>query len=509
MKRIVNVLIWHCLVLFTLTSYAQQSTNLVRFQITYNQGTGLYSAWVVPQYSVPNANNSGAVERGATAQFTIKVPAAFVITSVTSIRGAWVVDENKLGPGNPGQDWTGYNLDSSVNYYVVGKSPSETNYGAFAAGTPVELFRFSGNGCFGLISPLEPGNPFINAATQRYSLNVANSFYSTSGQMSSGTQNPLEQFETLEGPPAQCSAIQANPDSQTLTAGTSVTIPILANDTNNGQPVSATSVVVTAATPTSGTATVNANGTITYVAAANFSGPVSFSYTICDQLQPTVCASSLVSLTVAPNTNQPVDMLITKQSSQSLTAIGTSVSFSVTVQNQGPGDAFGVVVTDTLLRNSSVALVGTPTSSQGSFNPATGLWAVGNLAAGGVATLVLTVNVLTEGVLVNTAEVSTTGGQEQNPANNTASACTSTPVRLCADSQYVASVPANYQDVRWFLNGALAGTGNSLSLSQAGVYTVTSADGACPIGGCCPIIVENGDCCPPPKCVPFIVRRSR
>ncbi|MBD2705337.1 DUF11 domain-containing protein [Spirosoma sp. BT702] len=511
MKRLVITLIWLFLLLDIGISYAQLSPYAVGFQVTYDQVTSRYTAWVVPQYNLPNENNADTLEQGVTAQFTLKVPASFVISDITDVNGIWEKAPLKLGPGNAGQVWSGLGLDPTINYYVIGKVPSPTNYGRFVSGTPVALFTFKGNGCFGPVSPLEPGNLFIAVANQQYSFNVANSFYSTSGQpqTQNGNQNPLEQFQLLVGPSAQCSTLLANPDSQTLTAGTSVTIPVLANDTRNAQPVSATSVILTVGTPNSGTATTNPDGTLNYVPVAGFSGPVVFSYTICDQTQTAVCSSAQISLTVLGGSTPSTDLLITKHSSQSVTAIGSSVSFSLTVQNLGPGNAIGVFVTDTLTRNNSVVLLGTPTSSQGSFDPATGLWTVGDLAPGATATLVLTVRVQTEGVLVNTAEVSATGSQELNIANNTASACTSVPIRLCADNTVVANVPSSYQDVRWFRDGNLVGTGNSFSLSQAGVYTVTSSSGACPIGGCCPIIVEAGDCCPPPKCVPFIVSRTK
>lgn len=211
MKRYVSVLIWSYLLLNAWMSYAQLSSNAVGFQVTYDQASGRYTAWVVPQYSLPNANNSGTTERGGTAQFTLKVPASFVIQDITDVRGAWDKSPLRLGPGNAGQDWSGSGLDPAVNYYVIGKSPSETNYGPFVSGTPVALFTFRGNGCFGPISPLEPGSPFIAQADQRFSLNVANSFYTVSGQPPGGNQNPLEQFQSLVGPPAQCATVTTNP----------------------------------------------------------------------------------------------------------------------------------------------------------------------------------------------------------------------------------------------------------------------------------------------------------
>ena len=36
---------------------AQDSLNTVKYQITYNPTTQVYTAWVIPDYNVPNANN--------------------------------------------------------------------------------------------------------------------------------------------------------------------------------------------------------------------------------------------------------------------------------------------------------------------------------------------------------------------------------------------------------------------------------------------------------------------
>ncbi len=279
-------------------AFGQQSTNTVNYQLTYNVTTGRYTAWVIPNYNTPNAINGATTEKGGTAQFTIKVPASFSITSVQDINGTWEKNPSRLGPGNAPQVYT-TPLDPTYNYFVVGKSPSEVDYGAFAVGTPVPLFSFAGNGCFGELIPLPPGDPFIAAADNDQSLNVANSFYSRSGTPPGGNQTPLEQFVAITGPAAQCAVLQANADSQTLTAGQSTTVTQLANDTRNGQPVSATDVTVSISTaPTTGTATVNADGTIKYSPAPGFSGPVSFTYTICAPTQTTICSSAPVNLTV-------------------------------------------------------------------------------------------------------------------------------------------------------------------------------------------------------------------
>ncbi len=339
---------WVCLLLTGWASFAQQSTNVVDFLLTYDATTTRYTAWVVPRYNVPNANNSAAAEKGSTAQFTIKVPASFSITNVQDVTGNWEKAPMRLGPGNPGQDWSGSSLNSALNYYVIGKTPSETNYGSFASGTPVRLFTFQGNGCLGPLGVLEAGNPFIAEADQRFSLNVANSFYSISatpsGGNTGGNQTPLEQFRTATGNQAQCGSLTANPDSQTLTAGMTTSIPVLTNDFNNGQPASTANVTLTIATPpATGTATVNANGTIGFVPAAGFTGPVSFTYTICDISQPSVCASAVVSLTVNP---APA-VLTANPDSQTLTAgMTTSIPVLTNDFNNGqPASTANVTLT--------------------------------------------------------------------------------------------------------------------------------------------------------------------
>ena len=36
----------------------QTATNTVKYKITYDATTQLYTTWVIPDYSVPNANNT-------------------------------------------------------------------------------------------------------------------------------------------------------------------------------------------------------------------------------------------------------------------------------------------------------------------------------------------------------------------------------------------------------------------------------------------------------------------
>ena len=295
-----------CLMLFLSASTiikAQISPNTVKYQITYNPLTQVYTAWVVPDYNVPNANNLELTEFGGTAQFSIVVPKDFVITNVTDIKGIWTKttdsDFRKLGPGQPGQVWSG--LDPTLNYYLIGKAPSETNYGTFTAGVPLALFSFTGNGCYGVVKALSANNPFILAADVAYNLNTGSSFYSRSGQPSGGNQKPLEQFLTTTGIPANCLPPLANPDTASTAAGISKTIIVLANDkANDGTLATLTNITtpIITALPTKGTVLVNLDGSIKYTPNLGSSGTDTFIYSICDKINVTTCDTAKVTISI-------------------------------------------------------------------------------------------------------------------------------------------------------------------------------------------------------------------
>ncbi len=187
-----------------LPAIAQQlSTNQVNYQLTYNSATQTYTVWVVPQYATPNTNNPNTNEFGATAQVSLKVPKDFVIQNITDIKGTWEKNPVKLGSQSV---FTPAGLDPNYLYYVIGKTSTEADYGPFNSGTPVSVFTFQGNACYGAVGVLAKADPFVAAAKNLASLNTACSFYSRSGQATSGNVIPLEQFVDKLGPDVDCSA---------------------------------------------------------------------------------------------------------------------------------------------------------------------------------------------------------------------------------------------------------------------------------------------------------------
>lgn len=232
MKRGFFTLAWIGLTWFLgfVPAIAQQlSTNQVNYQLTYDASNQIYTVWVVPKYATPNANNPDANEFGATAQVSLKVPKDFVIQNITDIKGTWEKNPLKLGSQSV---FTSANLDPNYNYYVIGKTPTEVNYGAFVSGTPISLFTFKGNACYGPVGILAKTDPFIAAAKTLASLNTACSFYSRSGQVASGNVIPLEQFVDKLGPDAACTTPCVKPNAgldQVLACGSTTTSPTTAN----------------------------------------------------------------------------------------------------------------------------------------------------------------------------------------------------------------------------------------------------------------------------------------
>lgn len=184
-----------CMGLLGLLSQVQaqfKSAHTVRYMVTFDTKTQGYTAWVVPDYSTPNSFNPETEERGATAQFTLKVPKDFVMSQLKDLRGNWDKQARKFGM-EPQLKAAG--ADAGFAYYIIGKSPVETNYGEFKQGEPVALFTFKGQGGDpAQVQALSWDDPFVNLADKTLSLNVASSFYSRSGQAARADVRPMEQF---------------------------------------------------------------------------------------------------------------------------------------------------------------------------------------------------------------------------------------------------------------------------------------------------------------------------
>ena len=171
---------------------AQTESDLkTKYMLTYDEGKDVFTAWIVPAYDTPNFNNPDSEERGITAQFSLKVPREFTLISITDIKGSWEKTPTKIG----GQKaFSKVKIDPQFEYYIIGKTNTESNYGAFKSGEPVAIFNFKGKGGdFSKVTILDNNDTFVEISDKYFSLNVRNSFYSRSGQASRSSAKPLEQ----------------------------------------------------------------------------------------------------------------------------------------------------------------------------------------------------------------------------------------------------------------------------------------------------------------------------
>ncbi|RYD98055.1 MAG: DUF11 domain-containing protein [Sphingobacteriales bacterium] len=116
--------------------------------------------------------------------------------------------------------------------------------------------------------------------------------------------------------------------------------------------------------------------------------------------------------------------------------MGSNVTFTIVVNNAGPNNATGVIVTDQLPSGYSFV---SATSTTGTYNNATGIWNVGNFANGETATLTITATVKTSGSYANTAVVS---GNEADPVpGNNNSTVTPVPNAAMVDLSILKTSP--------------------------------------------------------------------
>lgn len=454
-----------CFLGVTASIHAQTlSTNTVKYKLTYNAATEVYTVWVHPDYSTPNSNNTNESEFSATAQVSLKVPKAFVIQDITDVKGFWEKDPRKLGDPAVEPLLANETYDSTARYYAIGKAPFQTNLGKFTVGDSVALFTFKGNGCFGPISILAANDPFIQAAFNASSLNVRASFYSRSGQPTGGNEIPKEQFIAKKGPDANCSAesqigvakyitsVVDNLDgSFNVSYGVKVvntgdvpltnvqvydtlssTFPAPATITMVGGVTTTPSLPVNASFNGSGNNTgllagtsslavgdsVVLDFTLKVIPGANNPGPFinsawgegTFNGTkVLDQssngqeVDPDLngdAGDNSAPTPVVLNPQGTADVALRVSVSNSLPQVNDSVTIRLVLENQGTIPATGLEVKD-LLPN-GVQYLG----SNGNGSYVEGKWTIGTVAAGDSAVILLTIKVISMGAQYYTAEVS-------------------------------------------------------------------------------------------------------
>ena len=133
-----------------------------------------------------------------------------------------------------------------------------------------------------------------------------------------------------------------------------------------------------------------------------------------------------------------VDLSVTKTVNNSVPDFGESITFTVSAINNGPLNATNVQVRDLLPSGFTFASLNV---SKGSYNIGTGIWAIGNLSYGEIATLQIGATVNTSGNYTNTAEITPITG-DPNPDNNISS-ITAAPVNAIVANDLLINATAN------------------------------------------------------------------
>lgn len=179
------------------------------------------------------------------------------------------------------------------------------------------------------------------------------------------TSNPTPVCATATVTVTVPNVLTANDDTVTTPQNQPVTTPVLSNDTvsPNGSPLDATSL--TATQGAHGAVVVKSDGTITYTPAGGYTGPDSYTYTVCDRSSPTpVCSTATVDLTVGAN-------VVTANPDSTTTPPGIPVSTDVrTNDSSSTGQLLANPVVSTPADDGTTAV--DPTTGQITYTPAVG-----------------------------------------------------------------------------------------------------------------------------------------
>ena len=135
--------------------------------------------------------------------------------------------------------------------------------------------------------------------------------------------------------------------------------------------------------------------------------------------------TSLSTVPVVIIATPTADLAVDKAVSDPTPNVGDEITYTVTATNNGPNNATGVSVSDSLPAGLTFV---SADPTQGTYSSATGVWSVGTLNKGASASLLLRARVDSAIARTNTATIAASNAQDPNPANNTASA-TETPQR--------------------------------------------------------------------------------
>jgi uncharacterized repeat protein (TIGR01451 family) len=149
----------------------------------------------------------------------------------------------------------------------------------------------------------------------------------------------------------------------------------------------------------------------------------------------------------ASETPQQADLAVTKTVSDPTPNVGDTITYTITLSDNGPDPGTGVTVQDTL--PAGVSFV-SALATEGGYNPATGIWTVGTVVVGAPQTLTITATVVSPNPAANTATISHADQFDPNPGNNSGTASTNPQQADLAVSKTVSNPHPNVGDTITF-----------------------------------------------------------
>ncbi|MGC8865162.1 MAG: LruC domain-containing protein [Bacteroidales bacterium] len=265
-----------------------------------------------------------------------------------------------------------------------------------------------------------------------------------------------------------------------ITGGVAVT-NVLSNDLYNGQPLNPNNFYLTLVnSPHPGITLNTSNGQVS-VAPGTPAGNYTLNYQICNKNASSDCDVADVFVKVLG-----ADLQISKTANVSQITAGQNIQYTLTVTNNGPTEAYDVIVNDQLPSGLTVV----------SAVPSTGTWAapnwnLGTLNSQASATLTITASIANSfsGNLVNSATVSSTTPDPNSTNNNSSvtvsvTAATQPPIANNDQANTSVNTPVdiyvleNDEQGSSALNPAsITFTGTLPNPSTQGVFTVNPSTG--------------------------------
>lgn len=170
--------------------------------------------------------------------------------------------------------------------------------------------------------------------------------------------------------------------------------------------------------PASSSITIDANS-------VNFAnqplGEYQFTYTTTGFVTPCEAETTTITITVVDCAPTDADLSVVKTVDKDEVFTGEDVVFTITVENLTGDPVTAIEITDVLDETTGFEYV-SDLAQLGSFDSATGIWSITELAAGESTSLEITATVIEGGTHINTAEITSSNPIDVETANNQSSA---------------------------------------------------------------------------------------